>query len=142
MTYPFVNYNSAFVTISFIVRLVDGPTIYEGRVEVQYNGIWGRVCHYGWDMSDAQVVCSELGFGKALAATRDAYYARGIRQFWLYNVNCDGNEWTIGNCSNGGWRYDFCYWYDASIKCSSGNSNFILKICLLYITMLAKYLLL
>lgn len=90
-------------------------------MEVQYNGTWSRVCSYGWDINDAQVVCSELGFGKALAAVHDRFYGWGTGQFWLYNVNCEGNEWTIGNCSHGGWGYDLCYWYGATVKCSSGT---------------------
>ena len=75
-------------------------------------------------MNDAQVVCSELGFGKATAAMRGAFYGQGIGQFWLIRVNCVGNEWTIGNCSHGGWGYGNCiYWNDAGIRCSSGKNT-------------------
>ncbi len=45
------------------MRLVNGPTMYEGRVEVCDNGAWGTVCDNGWGTRDAQAVCAQLGFG-------------------------------------------------------------------------------
>ena len=31
-------------------------------MEVCIGGVWGTVCHYGWDSNDARVVCRQLGF--------------------------------------------------------------------------------
>ena len=104
----------------FTVRLVNGPTKYEGRVEVHHNGEWGTVCDREWDLNDAQVVCKELGFGNAVAATRNAFYGQGRGSVWLGNLQCVGTEWTIGNCSHSGRFY--CYHNsDAGVKCLSGN---------------------
>ena len=44
------------------IRLTDGSTEYEGRVEVCINGVWGSVCDHGWDSNDASVVCKQLGY--------------------------------------------------------------------------------
>ena len=105
-----------------VVRLVNGPTKFEGRVEVHHNGVWGTVCDDRWDLNDAQVVCSELDYGNAVAARPRAFYGRGSGQIWLDNVNCAGTEWTIGNCSHGGWGIEDCgHHEDASVKCSGGN---------------------
>ena len=86
-------------------------------------GEWGTVNDYRWDLNDAQVVCNELGYGKATAAIDDAFYGRGSTRVWLYYVNCIGTEWSIGNCSRGGW-YSVSYSShsnDASAQCSTGN---------------------
>ena len=94
-------------------------------MEVQHNGVWGTVCDYGWDLNDAQVVCSQLGFGQVTAAMHNAFYGEGSGQIWLYNLNCIGTEETIGNCSHYGWGYYYIQYYcshgdDVSVKCSSG----------------------
>ena len=106
---------------SFTVRLVNGSTIYEGRVEVQHNGIWRTVCDYGWDLHDAQVVCSQLGFGRAIAAKHNSFYGDGSGQTWLTYLNCIGNELTIGNCLHRGWYYRCSLGNHAGVKCSSGT---------------------
>ena len=48
-------------TIEGDVRLADGASVNEGRVEVCVDGEWGTVCNHNWGSNDAHVVCSQLG---------------------------------------------------------------------------------
>jgi len=52
----------------FAVRLVGGHSSHEGRLEVNYNGVWGTVCDDFFDDAAATVVCRSLGFTYVLYA--------------------------------------------------------------------------
>ena len=91
-------------------------------MEVYHNGEWGTVCDNEWDLNDAQVVCSELGLGKVVAAIPGAFYGQGSGRIWPSNVNCFGTESTIENCTHRGWGPGYCnHGEDAGVKCTAGN---------------------
>ena len=46
----------------FTVRLIEGSSPRDGRLEVLNNGVWGGVCS-GVDDAAAAVVCYMLGYG-------------------------------------------------------------------------------
>ena len=82
-----------------LIRLVNGSTYYEGRVEVNYDGEWGTVCDDGWSYTDARVVCRQLGFYWGSAYT-GAYFGQGSGPILLDDVTCTGSEATLSNCGH------------------------------------------
>ena len=44
------------------VRLVNGTSIHEGRVEICLLGTWKTVCDHNWNDSHARIVCVQLGY--------------------------------------------------------------------------------
>ena len=91
-------------------------------MEVFHDGEWGTVCDDEWDLNDAQVICNELGYGKAIDARPSGFYGWGSGEIWLDNLNCGGTEDSVVNCSHGGWGYHNCHHgEDAGVKCSAGN---------------------
>ena len=71
-----INLHNYFFTescsVEGAVRLVGGQTNNEGRVEYCSVGVWVSVCALTWDVSDATVVCRELGY--ATIGTQDNFY--------------------------------------------------------------------
>ncbi|XP_034033272.1 scavenger receptor cysteine-rich domain-containing group B protein [Thalassophryne amazonica] len=102
-----------------VIRVVNGETSCQGRVEVFYADLWGTVCDDDWDMDNARVVCRQLGCGSAIAFTQNAFFGYGSGQIMLDNVQCNGSEPQLSDCFNLGWFQHNCgHHEDAGVICS------------------------
>ncbi|KAI4898536.1 hypothetical protein NFI96_007899 [Prochilodus magdalenae] len=79
------------------LRLRGGEGSCSGRLEVYHNAGWGSVCADLWDIRDAQVVCRQMGCGRALSADRRAVGA-DEGHIWMNRVKCRGNEIHLWDC--------------------------------------------
>ncbi|XP_016344523.1 scavenger receptor cysteine-rich type 1 protein M130-like [Sinocyclocheilus anshuiensis] len=104
---------------SVSVRLVNGNNPCAGRVEVYKDGQWGTVCHYYWDIADAEVVCRELECGTAVKATYDAHFGQGSGPISMAYVYCSGSETALKDCRSQSQYAQRCnHNEDAGVICS------------------------
>ena len=92
----------SFLNVSFFtvpVRLVGVDGInYAGRVEVFYQGKWGKICRNKWDINDVKVVCRQLGFQSALAEFIGMDTEDENISVVMSNVACTGQEPVLASC--------------------------------------------
>ena len=87
-------------------------------MEVYYNGEWGTVCDDGWDSTDANVVCRQLGFGSYASYAR---FGHGLGPIFLDDVTCNGSELILTNCDHlgVGITRSCSHYEDVGVRCSN-----------------------
>ena len=99
------------------LRLVDGRSEHEGRVEVYHFGQWGTVDTNRWDLLDAIVVCRQLNYSTAV--NTQSYSCNSSTSVRLSSVWCTGLESKLTQCRNAApTMRSPCYHRDAGVVCS------------------------
>ncbi|XP_065188629.1 proprotein convertase subtilisin/kexin type 5-like [Sycon ciliatum] len=117
-----------------LVRLAGG-TSNKGRVEVYFGSRWGTVCDDYWSITNARVVCRQLGFNRVVGS-RISLSANNIQRahnddpIWMNNVQCNDSDASLINCSHRGWgRTDCSHAEDVVIQCSGSSAKRCVRIC-------------
>ncbi|XP_035681603.1 uncharacterized protein LOC118419348 [Branchiostoma floridae] len=98
------------------IRLVNGSTEYEGRVEIYHDNRWGTICDHPlklpwkrWGLHETLVVCGQLGYLSPFELPEVlplGYFGDGeneTREIWLDDVVCNGTESNLKECHHGDW---------------------------------------
>lgn len=111
------------VYFTALVRLVNGTSQNEGRVEVYHNGRWGTVCDDGWNITNANVVCRQLGLPPASSAPGNARFGQGWGPIYMDDVRCYGWERSLAQCYFRGWGVHNCaHGEDAGVVCGGSTA--------------------
>ena len=90
-------------------------------MEVRHNGRWGTVCDDWWDPKDARVVCRSLGYADAgTTPFCCAHFGQGSGNIFLDDVQCNGDEASIFDCSHNAIGIHNCgHGEDAGVRCQT-----------------------
>ena len=121
--FPFLHTADASPNDTLPLRLVNGTSPLEGRVEVFYNNQWGTVCGQGANYYDARVICWHLGYGDALSLKRRAEFGEGTGPVWI-KPSCYGDETSLLQCKlgagqAGGCERNYGHTRDLGVVCTS-----------------------
>lgn len=111
------------------VRLVNGKSSCEGRVELKVLGTWGALCNSHWDIEDAHVLCQQLKCGVALSIPGGAHFGKGSGQVWRHMFHCSGMEQHIGDCPVTALGASLCTAGQVASVICSGNQSQTLAPC-------------
>ncbi|XP_045695641.1 LOW QUALITY PROTEIN: antigen WC1.1-like, partial [Phyllostomus hastatus] len=93
-----VHHEDAGVICSGFVRLAGGGGPCSGRVEVHSGHDWIPVSDVNFIWPTAQVICAELGCGKAVSVLVDVPFRELGRQAWAEEFQCEGQEPELKIC--------------------------------------------
>uniref|UniRef100_A0A1X7SXN5 SRCR domain-containing protein n=1 Tax=Amphimedon queenslandica TaxID=400682 RepID=A0A1X7SXN5_AMPQE len=80
-----------------MVRLQDGDYSNEGRVEVYCNGQWGTICSDGFDSTDANTLCKQLGYDGYDKFNHTSRFNDSIQPIWNTNMYSTASHRCFGS---------------------------------------------
>ena len=103
------------------MRLVNGSTENEGRIEVRKNNeSWGIVCDDFFDINDGDVFCKMLGYTNgAETVYLQSHFGHSNLSYHLDDLQCTGEEESFLDC------HISCYGEEESpnLDCQLGSSE-------------------
>ncbi|XP_053374890.1 deleted in malignant brain tumors 1 protein-like [Mercenaria mercenaria] len=81
------------------IRLADGNRTSRGRVEIHSIGLWGTICDHSFGMPEANVICSMVGYPKAVSYHGQAFYGEGKGPVFVDDLECGLNAAHLNNCT-------------------------------------------
>ncbi|CAH1239233.1 MALRD1 [Branchiostoma lanceolatum] len=103
------------------VRLIDGDSFGEGRIEVYFDHKWGTICNSGWTKENSDVVCDQLGYRES-QWFNSRYPANQGVPIHLDEVRCDtATHSKITECSHSRWGHHqprCSHATDVSVRCT------------------------
>ena len=99
------------------IRLVGSSDPSEGRIELFYEGQWGRVV-IDWTRGAAvdDVACQQTGYPYSEGLQ---LFRKGSGPVWLVIFECTGDEERVEQCEHDGWRSIYIYSFplDIGVRC-------------------------
>lgn len=80
------------------MRLAGGDGPCSGQVEVHSGKDWTLVSDGNFTFLTAQIICAELGCGKAVSFLGDVPFRESDRQVWPEEFQCKGDEPELRFC--------------------------------------------
>ncbi|CAG9769987.1 unnamed protein product [Ceutorhynchus assimilis] len=106
------------------LRLVNGTSANEGRLEIRHNGIWGSICDDDFNEDAAKIACAALGYSGSASVKKDGFFGQTTGPIWLDQVACQGNETSLEKCTHWDWGESNCdHSEDVGVIC--GNSMYV-----------------
>jgi hypothetical protein len=99
------------------VRLVDGATDVEGRVEICFSRRWGTISGDGWTQTESTVICNDIGYETSDGNDYSVRPATNSIPVFIKSIRCTGREMSLLEC---GYRRNLTHsshFEDVGVQC-------------------------
>jgi hypothetical protein len=105
------------------VRLVDGATDVEGRVEICFSRRWGTISGDGWTQTESTVICNDIGYETSDGNDYSVRPATNSMPVFIKDVRCTGRQLSLLEC---GFRRNLTHSVhleDVGVKCKKAECD-------------------
>jgi hypothetical protein len=105
------------------IRLIGSLHTNEGELEVYRNNSWRKVCRKHWTLTEANVVCHELGYLKAVHSNGlIGNHSNTTYPYLRVRIKCTGGEKKLSKCIHEEENEEFCNDGAVEVRCE-GNEG-------------------